>query len=186
MKPRSQKIPTTFVRKPWQERLSLFVIVVVFWLLLTRPVADDGSLRWTDISDGVVWSSTADASPTSPMFRQNFIRLLNPRAWFWAFIYMFVFAWEVFRGGMDVVYRVLHPNMPIHPGIVRVRSKLTSDTGQIVLANSITLTPGTLTVEVAEGGVFYVHWLNVLSTDDEEAAEFVLRRFEWFIKRIFE
>lgn len=185
MKPRSQKMVTTFERKPWQERVSLFVIVFVFWLLLAWPIAEDGSLLWTDISVGVVCSALVSMVMRA-MFRQNFIRLLNPRAWFWSFVYMFVFAWEVFKGGLDVVYRVLHPSMPIHPGIVRVRSNLTSDTGQIVLANSITLTPGTLTVEVAEDGVFYVHWLNVLSTDDEEAAEHVLRRFEWFIKRIFE
>lgn len=185
MRPRSQKLSTSFERKPWQERLSLFVIVFVFWLLLAWPVAEDGSLLWTDISVGVVCSALV-ALVMRAMFRQNFIRLLNPRAWFWSFVYLFVFAWEVFKGGLDVVYRVLHPNMPIHPGIVRVKSQLKSDTGQIVLANSITLTPGTLTVEVTEDGVFYVHWLNVLSTDDEEAAKHVLRRFEWFIKRIFE
>ena len=120
------------------------------------------------------------------MFRQNFIRLLNPRSWFWLIVYGFVFGWYVLKGGLDVVYRVLHPAMPIHPGIVRVRSKLETDTGRIVLANSITLTPGTLTVEVTPDGVFYVHWLNVLSTGDEEAAEVILRRFEWFIRRIFE
>jgi multicomponent Na+:H+ antiporter subunit E len=185
MRPRSQKIPTPFERKPWQERISLFVIVLVFWLMLAWPVAEDGSLLWTDISVGVVCALLV-ALVMRAMFRQNFIRLLNPRAWFWCFVYLFVFAWEVFKGGLDVVYRVMHPSMPIHPGIVRVKSHLNTDTGQIVLANSITLTPGTLTVQVTEEGVFYVHWLNVLSTEDEEAAENVLRRFEWFIRRIFE
>ena len=185
MKPRTLKQPTSFERKPWSERASLFVIVFVFWLMLTWPVVRDGHVLWAEIAVGAVCAAVV-ALVMRAMFRQNFIRLLNPRAWFWAFIYFFVFAWEVFKGGVDVVYRVLHPSMPIHPGIVRVRSELNSDTGQIVLANSITLTPGTLTVEVAPNGVFYVHWLNVLSQDDEEAAEHVLRRFEWFIKRIFE
>ena len=46
--------------------------------------------------------------------------------------------------------------------------------------------PGTLTIDVTEDGVFYVHWINVLSLDEEQAAQHVLRRFEWFIKRIFE
>jgi len=54
------------------------------------------------------------------------------------------------------------------------------------LANCITLTPGTLTIDVTDDGVFYIHWLYVLSEDDEEAAGHVLRRFEWFIHRIFE
>jgi multicomponent Na+:H+ antiporter subunit E len=76
--------------------------------------------------------------------------------------------------------------MPIRPGIVKIKSVLQSDTGKSALANSITLTPGTLTIDVTEDGWFYVHWLNVLSTDEEEAAKHVLRRFEWFIQRIFE
>ena len=101
-------------------------------------------------------------------------------------IYLFVFSYYTLKGGFDVAYRVLHPRMPINPGIVRVQSILETETGRTVLANSITLTPGTLTMEVTEDGVFYIHWLNVLSLDEEIAAEHVLRRFEWFIKRIFE
>jgi multicomponent Na+:H+ antiporter subunit E len=76
--------------------------------------------------------------------------------------------------------------MPIRQHLFGVRFSQKTDVGQVTFANSITLTPGTLTVEVTPDGVFYVHWLNVLSEKDEEAAEHVLRRFEWFIKRIFE
>lgn len=185
MTPRTLKMETDFGRKPWSERFVLFVIAFVFWMLLAWPVSEEGGLLWTDVLVGVAVAAIV-AMVMRAMFRQNFIRLLNPRSWFWMFVYMFVFGWYVLKGGIDVVYRVLHPAMPIHPGIVRVRSTLGSDTGRIVLANSITLTPGTLTVEVTPDGVFYVHWLNVLSDDDEEAAEHILRRFEWFIQRIFE
>ena len=40
--------------------------------------------------------------------------------------------------------------------------------------------------DVTPDGVFYVHWVNVLSEEDEVVAELILRRFEWFIRRIFE
>ncbi|MGD8346237.1 MAG: Na+/H+ antiporter subunit E [Lysobacterales bacterium] len=185
MKTRNLKMPTGFTRHPLNERLVLFVIMFVFWLLLTWPVSPQGTVLWVDVMAGVLVAALV-AFVMRSMFRQNFARLLNPRCWFWMIIYLFVFSWNVLKGGMDVVYRVLHPDMPIHPGIVRVRTELETDTGRIVLANSITLTPGTLTVEVTPDGVFYVHWLNVLSEQDEEAAEHILRRFEWFIKRIFE
>ena len=46
--------------------------------------------------------------------------------------------------------------------------------------------PGTLTIDVTDDGMFYVHWLNVTTADEEEAAQLVLRRFEWFIRKIFE
>ena len=185
MKQRSLKMDTGFARHPLFERFALFLIVFVFWLILSWPVAPDGGLLLPDVLVGVVVAAIV-AMVMRSMFRQNFVRLLNPRCWFWMIVYFFVFTWYALKGGMDVVYRVLHPAMPIRPGIVRVRSDLQTDTGRIVLANSITLTPGTLTVDVTADGVFYVHWLNVLSEDDEEAAKHVLRRFEWFIKRIFE
>ena len=185
MKQRSLKMETEFLRHPLFERFALFVIAFVFWLILAWPVGEDGSLLLIDVLMGLVVAAIV-AMVMRAMFRQNFVRLLNPRCWFWMIVYFFVFSWYVLKGGMDVVYRVLHPTMPIHPGIVRVRSNLETDTGRIVLANSITLKPGTLTVDVTTDGVFYVHWLNVLSEDDEEAAEHILRRFEWFIKRIFE
>jgi multicomponent Na+:H+ antiporter subunit E len=120
------------------------------------------------------------------IIRVKFIRLVNPRSWFWAFVYLFVLAYYVIKGGLDVSYRVLHPRMPIKPGIIKVKSVLQTETGRSVLANSITLTPGTLTIDVMDDGTFYIHWLNVLSLDEEEAAKEVLRRFEWFIQRIFE
>lgn len=185
MKTRSFKMETGFERKPWSERLVLFVVAFAFWLILVWPVGPDGHWLVVEVVTGLAVAAIV-ALVMRAMFRQNFVRLINPRCWFWMVVYLFVFSWNVFRGGLDVVYRVLHPAMPIRPGIVRVRSELETDTGRIVLANSITLTPGTLTVDVTRDGVFYVHWLNVTETDDEAAAERVLRRFEWFIKRIFE
>lgn len=176
----------TFRHKPLVERLVLFVISLVFWLMLAWPVSPvDGHLLIGDIAVGVLVAAFV-ALVMHEIIRVRFIRLVNPRSWFWLFVYMFVFFYYVIKGGLDVSYRVLHPRMPIRPGIVRIKSKLKTETGRSALANSITLTPGTLTIDVTDNGIFYVHWINVLSTEDEVAAKYVLRRFEWFIQRIFE
>jgi multicomponent Na+:H+ antiporter subunit E len=175
-----------FKQKPLIERLVLFVILFVFWLILVWPVSPfDGQLLIGDIAVGVLVSAFA-ALVMHEIIRVRFIRLVNPRSWFWLITFMFVFSYYVIKGGLDVGYRVLHPRMPIRPGIVKIRSVLKTDTGKSALATCITLTPGTLTIEVTDDGIFYIHWLNVLSLDDEEAAKHVLRRFEWFIQRIFE
>ncbi len=174
------------VHKVLPERLALFGVAYAFWLILAWPVSPlDGSLLWGDVLAGVVVAAFV-AVVMKEVVRVNFIRFVNPRSWFWCFVYFFVFGWNVIKGGLDVAYRVLHPGMPIRPGIVRMQSLLETETGRTALANSITLTPGTLTVDVTDEGVFYVHWLFVSTLDDEEAAEQVLRRFEWFIRRIFE
>jgi multicomponent Na+:H+ antiporter subunit E len=173
-------------RTPWLERLVLFAISFVFWILLVWPVSPvDGQLLIGDIVAGLFVAAFV-ALVMGQMIRRNFIRLLNPVSYFWAFVYLFVFTYYVIKGGLDVAYRVLHPAIPIKPGIVKVRSVLKTETGLTMLANSITLTPGTLTIEVSDDGVFYIHWLNVLSVDEGAAAELILRRFEWFIQRIFE
>ena len=179
-------VSNTNDRTPWLERLVLFAISFVFWILLVWPVSPvDGRLLIGDIVVGLVVAAFV-ALVMGQMIRRNFIRLLNPVSYFWAFVYLFVFSYYAIKGGVDVAWRVLHPEMPIKPGIVKVRSVLTTETGRTVLANSITLTPGTLTIDVTENGVFYIHWLNVRSVDEEAAAEQILRRFEWFIQRIFE
>jgi len=176
----------TFKHKPLIGRLVLFVILFVFWLLLVWPVSPvDGRLFIGDIVVGVLVAAFA-ALVMHEMIRVGFVRLVNPRSWFWLIIFAFVFSYYVIKGGLDVSYRVLHPRMPIRPGIVKIRSGLKTETGRTALANCITLTPGTLTMDVTDDGVFYIHWLNVLSLDEEEAARHVLRRFEWFIQRVFE
>jgi multicomponent Na+:H+ antiporter subunit E len=176
----------SFKRKPLVERLVLFVMVFVFWLLLVWPVSPvDGRWLTGDIVVGALVAAFV-ALVMHDIIRVGFIRLVNPRSWFWLFMFMFVFFYYVIKGGLDVSYRILHPRMPIRPGIVKIRSVLKTATGRAALANCITLTPGTLTIDVTEDGVFYVHWINVLSLDEELAAQHVLRRFEWFIKRIFE
>ena len=175
-----------FKHKPIIERLVLFLAAFIFWLLLVWPISPiDGSLLMGDIAVGAVVAVFV-ALVMHQIIRVRFIRLVNPRSWFWFITYLFVLAYYVIKGGLDVSYRVLHPRMPIRPGIVKIKSTLVTDTGRSVLANSITLTPGTLTIDVTDDGVFYIHWLNVLSLDDEEAARHVLRRFEWYIQRIFE
>jgi len=65
---------------------------------------------------------------------------------------------EILRAGFDVAYRVLHPAMPIDPSIITFDTTLSGDVSRTVLANSITLTPGTVTIDV-KGGKFIVHSL---------------------------
>ncbi len=53
------------------------------------------------------------------------------------------------------------------------------------LANSITLTPGTLTVDVVNGNELYIHWILVKDSDVDKATEQIVSRFEYFLTRIF-
>src|SRR4030042_1264200 len=101
-------------------------------------------------------------------------------------VYLPVFFYYVVKANFDVVYRALHPKMPIRPGIVKIKTNLKTDSAITALANSITLTPGTLTVDLTEDGFLYIHWINVKSDDVEQATQIIARQFEWFLHKIFE
>lgn len=58
---------------------------------------------------------------------------------------------EIIKSNLDVSKRILHPAMPIAPTLLRVRASQTSELGQVIYANSITLTPGTVSVDLKEG-----------------------------------
>lgn len=172
------------------KRISSFILLFGVWLLLAWPfrhTADGIETDWSIILIGAVAVLVA-----SLLFRHSSSEgidlpgFLNPARLFWLIVYVFVFIYSVIRANLDVAYRILHPAMPIHPGIVRVRTNLRTPAGITLLANSIALTPGTLTVHAGEDGVLYVHWINVRATDEEGATRFIVRRFEWFIKRILE
>ena len=99
------------------------------------------------------------------------------RALKFIFIYIPVFIYKLILANLDMAYRVLSPKLPINPGIVKVPTEITNDFGKLVLANSITLTPGTLSLDVEEGGVL-VHWVNVKGDSPKEYKEQISKDFE--------
>jgi multicomponent Na+:H+ antiporter subunit E len=96
-----------------------------------------------------------------------------------------VFLWECIKANIDVAYRVLHPAMPIRPGIVRVKTTLKSDLAKMLLANSITMTPGTISVDIIDD-YLYIHWIFIKSDDPEVYTGIITGAFEKYIKRIIE
>lgn len=77
---------------------------------------------------------------------------------------------EVVLSNLDVARRILHPALPISPCVVRVRALQKTPLGQVIFANSITLTPGTLTLRLREGYVV-VHALTREGAAALEAGE---------------
>lgn len=159
-------------------KIIQFAVLFILWLLLTW------SLDWQDIAVGLIFSLIT-VLLLSDIFLQKVTRLVNPIRIFWFIIYIPCLLWEIIKANFDVAYRVLHPALPIHPGIVKVKTTLKTDMGQTFLANSITLTPGTLTVDIIDDHL-YVHWINVKTDDPEKQTKIIVDRFEKIIRRIFE
>lgn len=158
-------------------RVVLAAVLLAVWLLLTHPFSIQEL-----IAGGVVAVLIALLPlPGAGVYQE--LRPL-PRRILYGLAYVFVFFGAVVRSNLDVAFRVLHPRLPINPGIVRVKTRLTSRLGRLVLANSITLTPGTITVEMA-GDDLYIHWLSMSSPDVEENTRTIVGGFEKYLEVIF-
>ncbi len=96
-----------------------------------------------------------------------------------------VLVWYMLKANLDVLYRVIHPDLPIKPGIVKIKTSLKNPIARAILCNSITLTPGTLSVDI-EGDVIYVHWIYVRKRSVDSHTEVIGGRFEDILKKVFE
>jgi len=157
-------------------RFSLFISSFILWLLLTW------NFTWQHLSAGVIVALLATLLFGRYWKGSKFFQL---NRYLWFLVYLPLFLWECIKANFDVAYRVLHPEMPIKPGIVKVKTTLKSEAAKTSLANSITMTPGTLSIEVKDE-FLYIHWIYCRSTDMKKATEIIVKRFEKLLSRIFD
>ena len=98
--------------------------------------------------------------------------------------YVAVFVWDLIVANLDVAYRVLAPSMPIEPRVIVLPLRVRSDVAITTIANSITLTPGTLTMDYdSERNALYVH---AIDGRDPAAVVRPIRRWEDYALVIFD
>jgi multicomponent Na+:H+ antiporter subunit E len=89
------------------------------------------------------------------------------RSWLRFLGYIPWLLYQIFLANLHILYLVFHPRMMdlIDPHIIKFQSKLTKELSLVTLANSITLTPGTITVYVSVDGDFHVHSIDKKSSE---------------------
>jgi multicomponent Na+:H+ antiporter subunit E len=147
--------------------LTQFLLLLAFWLLLS------GQYDPVFIGMGV-----GSAALVTALTRRLLEPTLGPdlgglrafprRAWRFA-VYITWLVGRIPPAGLQIAYHVLHPKVPIDPGVLRFRTGLQSPTARTILANSITLVPGTMTLEVDEDE-FIVHAFIPSAADDLASA----------------
>ena len=160
-----------------QSIFTLWLTLLLVWLVANASMAMDV------IVTGVIISAIL-ALPLSVFAGAYADIRLTPKAFIYYFRYLGVFLWELLLANMNVARIVFSPKIDIHPGIVKVHTRLKSRTGRLVLANSITLTPGTLVVDIVDDTLF-VHWIDVTTQDSEKATREIAAKFERYIEVIY-
>lgn len=162
-------------------KVILFVAAFIAWCLFTW-VPDAAHLLVGVVVAGIIAQLLGKVVVRQPH------HLWHPRRYATFLLhYMPVFLWEVLKANLDVAYRVMHPQLPIMPGIVKAKTTLRSEMAMTFLANSITLTPGTMSVDLdTDRAVLYVHWIDVRSRDIDTITDLIVARFEKILRQVFE
>ena len=160
------------------QRISYWVLCFLLWLIFTW------TLYVPSVIAGLVVALLV-AIVFGGYFSYHPIKILQPHRLVWLLLYIPVFAWECLKANLDVAYRVIHPEKPLRPGIVKIKTTLKSNLARTFLANSITMTPGTMSIDIIDDTI-YIHWIWVREEDVEKASKIIKGPFEKYLKNIFD
>jgi len=166
--------------------LSSGRLIVAFALLWLAWIGLTGSLDLQELAIGAICAAFVAALSYDLLFRRPMRDKLHPRRLAYLLAYLPAYIWAEIKAHASVIRLILHPKMPIRPGIVRVPTDLRTDFGITGLADSITMTPGTLSVEVDEKKpCLYVHWIDVKTVKPEGTKAEIAKPFERFLMKVF-
>ena len=155
----------------------MFLTLMTFWVLLNSSVDPEVLVIGAGVSLLISLIFCAKCDVFSEI---NF----TPKAIVASVMFIITFVGALVRANLSITKRVLSPSLPLNPGIVQVKTKLKSKVGRMVLANAITLTPGTFTLEL-DGEDFYIHWVDVKSGDQEESTKEIVSGFEKYLEVMY-
>ena len=144
--------------------LALFLVLFGLWLVLSGHY---GPLLLTfgALSAAFVVLIALRMDVVDREAQPIHLTLATVRYWPWL-------GWQVILANLDLARRILDPKLPIRPTVARIPTSQRDTLGRVVLANSITLTPGTVTLEVdEERDEIEVHALTREAIDDLRGGE---------------
>lgn len=166
------------------------IMCFLFWLLLTGQIV---SIFTGGASMQVLIAGAAVSVLTALFTARFFVHekafwLFNPvKLGAMLFYCLVVFMWELIKANVSMFCYVFGLKKT-NPGIVKISTDLESEYGESMLANSITLTPGTITMDIAEEKgktYYYIHWIDVSTQDMKEAGDSIKGTMEKWIRRIW-
>ena len=163
---------------------STFLLCFIFWILLTWSAEPQELATGAVISLAVALFSSRFFIHDKPGWFFRPTKLLNG-----IFFWLCIFPVELVKANVDVAKRCFTGCKNVNPGIVKVPVDLKSLYGQAALANAITLTPGTITMEITEEEgqtYYYIHWIDARLPGGEEAGEEIKGRLERGLRRVWE
>ena len=130
----------------------LFALLLLFWLILSPEFSIEVILV------GSIVSSLVVAYSQNIIFNENEMPLYSLKNIKTFIVFIGILLIEIVKANIDVVKVVLNPALPIQPQFVSVPMTIKNNVNKVIFSNFVTLTPGTLTVDVREDE-FIIHAL---------------------------
>lgn len=166
-----------------RQKVFTFILTFLVWIILAGKLSTD-----------VVVIGILASLLTAVLFGDMLYRHTNQKIGFFMVIrntllillFIPVFFYEAIISAFKVSKHVFEKDPSFSPGIVKVKTRLTNVFAITILANLITLTPGTLTLDfdIAERS-YYIHWIDVKTREEAEARKAIIERFEKWLDVIF-
>ncbi|MDK2869324.1 MAG: multicomponent Na+:H+ antiporter subunit [Pyrococcus sp.] len=175
----SKKLPS------WERFLLTWIILFGFWIIITGHLAIRGLFLGL-VTTGVIAYYMRDLLTEDIRHSKHLIWKILYFVLIYLPQYLIIMAFRLLESNIKVARHVIF--MDINPAIVKIKSDLHSNTGITLLANSITLTPGTLTLDVVrrlDGTYLYVHWIDAETLNPEKAGEVIKGDIEKWLKKMF-
>lgn len=165
------------------QKISAFIFLMIVWFIFAGKITIDvlivgsaASLLVTIFFSDMLFREVPRRLPWYHYLKKLVLLLL----------FIPVFFYEAITAALKVSKHVFEKDPSFNPGIVKVKTELTDITGLTLLANLITLTPGTLTLDYDRGEkAYYIHWIDVETVEEAELKKKIIARFENWIGVIF-
>jgi len=171
-------------RSPVLHRSVLAVMLFCFWMILS------GNTEVKFMTYGVLTSVVTAwvcypllLVPDKEQKRYYYVFGLNPAR---LVNYFFWLMWQLILANVDVLKATVREELDINPCVVSFRFRMNHPLGQVILANSITLTPGTVTMDVTDDGVFAVHALTDGAAEGVKDGDGMPAKVAWLLGEAFE
>lgn len=145
--------------------LGKFSLLFLVWIGLTNSLDIQELIVGAIVSFGIVYYFTENEELDIAKTAMKYIKFTP------------MFFKSLIKSNIEVAKIVLNPKLPINPGIVKLKTSLTNEYDKLLLANAITLTPGTISIELKDDSI-YIHVLDLKTTDHERLQKEIIETFE--------
>ena len=146
------------------------VLLFALWMVLTSNVQIFNIVVGLAVSFSIALLYTK-------LFTHKAFEFISP---VWFMVYLYILLKNLILSNLQISKRILSKDMKLSPAIVAVKTDLESDWKKLLLANSITLTPGTLTLDIKDDMLF----IHVIEYDEGSSKEDITKEFEDIIAKI--